>query len=70
MLPVLLNQLTDLVDLFPAQTAAAFQADGIEPHLGAIGIPLNMDMRRLRTVTGEEKAAIRSNAQDGGHTAK
>jgi hypothetical protein len=43
------------------------KANGVEPHLGAIGVTFNVDVRRFVPVACEEEAAIRTDAKNGGH---
>jgi len=53
---------------FAARKAAAgLKRDGIQPNLGAIRIPLHVNVRGLSAVTGEKEASVRSDTQDGGH---
>jgi hypothetical protein len=44
---VLLNQFTDSVDLFSAEAAATFEADGVEPEFRLTLVPFDVDVRPL-----------------------
>ncbi|MGH7617314.1 MAG: hypothetical protein ACREPM_08815 [Gemmatimonadaceae bacterium] len=43
------------------------KANRVQPDLGAIGIALNVNVRRLVPIAGEEEAPVRADAKDGGH---
>src|SRR6476646_9075853 len=45
LLAMLLDQLADAVDLFPAEAVAALQPDGVEPELRFGVVPLDVDVR-------------------------
>ena len=56
---------------FAARKAAAvLKANRVQPHLGSVGIALNMDVRRLVPITGEEEAAVGADTKNGGHFEK
>jgi hypothetical protein len=52
---MLLDQITDSVDLFPAEAAAALQPDGIEPELRLAVVTFDVDVRRLPSIAGVEE---------------
>ena len=52
---MLLDQLADSVDLFPAEAVAALQPDGVEPELRLAVVALNMDVRWLDPIAGVEE---------------
>ena len=57
----------DTRDLTARKAAAVLEADRIEPDLGAIGVALDVDVRRLSAITREEEAAVGPDAKDGRH---
>lgn len=64
---VLVNHKNDTRDLAARKAAAVLEPDGIKPDLGAIGIALNVDVRRLGAISREEEATVRPDAKDGRH---
>jgi len=49
------------------KAAAVLKPDGIQPDLGAIRIPLHVNVRGLSAVTGEKEASVWSDTKSGGH---
>src|SRR5438093_400288 len=47
---VFFDQMTDLVDLLPAEAMAALKFNWVEPELRLAVVALDVDMRRLATV--------------------
>lgn len=64
---VLMHHQNDTRDLAARKATAVLEPDRIEPDLGPIGVALDMDVRWLGAITGEEKAAVGADAQDGRH---
>jgi hypothetical protein len=61
------NQADNAIDLSPAEAAALLESNGIEPHLGAIRLALDVDVRRLVTIAGEEEEPVWTYAENSGH---
>src|SRR5213080_2132530 len=55
LLPVLVHQLLDAIDVLAAEATAAFEADGVEPELGLAVVAFDVDVWRLAAVTGVEE---------------
>lgn len=56
---------------FTARKAATIlEPNGVEPELGSIGVTLDMNMRRLDAVPGEEEAPVRPNTKNRRHAGK
>ena len=52
---------------FAARKAAAvLKRDGIQPNLGAIRIPLHVNVRGLGAVTGKKEASVWTDTENGG----
>ena len=64
---MLLDQLTDAVNLFPPKAAAALQPDGVEPELCFASVAFDMDVRRLTPVAGVEEEPKGAYAEHGRH---
>jgi hypothetical protein len=54
---MLFDQPSNAGDLLTAEPMTTFQPDGIEPEFGLAVVPFNVDMGRLRTITGVEAPA-------------
>ena len=67
---VLMNHQNDTRDLASRKAATVLEPDGIKPDLGAIGVALDMDVRWLGAITGEEEATVGADAKDGRHGEK
>jgi hypothetical protein len=61
------HELGDLAQLRRLEAAAPGQTDRIEPQLGDLLVPLDVDMGRLAAVTRVEEEPVRANSQDRGH---
>ena len=57
----------DTSDFTSGKATAIVKAHGVEPHLGTVGIPLDVNMRRLIPIPGEEEKAIGTDAENSGH---
>ena len=64
---VLMDHENDTCNLAARKAAAVLKPDGIEPDLGAIGVALDVNVRRLSAITREEEAAVRPDAKDSRH---
>src|SRR5262245_42226469 len=64
---MLFDQLADSVQLFPAEAAAAFDADGIEPEFRFAIVAFDMDMRWLASIAGIEEKPQRAYSKDSRH---
>ena len=58
----------DTSEFAARKATAVLEANRVQPQLGAIGVALNVDVRRLIPIAGEEEAAVRADAKDGGHS--
>ena len=64
------HQFDDEVDLASAEPTAVLQRHRVQPHLGSVAIPLNMDVRRFEAVTSEKEEPVGSDSKDGWHASK
>lgn len=64
---MLLDQLTDTIDLFAAESVAALQPNGIEPELRFTVVPLNVDVRWLTAIPSVEEEPERAYSEYGRH---
>src|SRR5262245_10817452 len=64
---MLLDQVTDAVDLFPAEAVAALQQDEVEPELRFAVVTFHMDVRRLAPIAGVEEEPEWAHAEHGRH---
>ena len=67
---MLMDHQNNTRDLASRKAAAVLKPHWIKPDLGAIGVALHVDMRRLAAVTREEEAAVGADAKDGRHGEK
>jgi hypothetical protein len=64
---VLLDQALNPTDLNRPETAAAFEANGVEPEFCGVLASFDMNVRRLHCVAGVEVKAIRPRPQHRRH---
>jgi hypothetical protein len=64
---VLAHHQYDTSQFTARKATAVLETNRVQPHLGAIGIALNVDVGRLVPIAGEEEAAVRADTKDGGH---
>ena len=55
---MLTNHQNDTRNLAARKATAVLEADWVEPDFGAIGVPFDMHVWRLGTVTREEEASV------------
>ena len=61
------HQTQDTIKFAPIEAAAFVQAHRVEPNLGAILFPFNVNVRRLKAIASVEEEAVRSKAENGRH---
>ena len=49
------------------KVSGVMEPNRIEPHFRAVRIAFDVHVRGLRAITREEEAAVRADAQNGGH---
>jgi hypothetical protein len=64
---VLPHQIQDTPQLGPTEATALLKPNGVEPDLGPILLTLDVNVRRLLAVAGEEEEAVRPSAENGWH---
>lgn len=62
-----LHQPLHTPDLIWSKSTAADEPDRIEPELGDVVIPFDVDVRRLLTITCIKETTVWACSQDGGH---
>src|SRR5262249_38003925 len=67
LLPMLLDQLVDAVDFFPAEAATALEPDRVEPEFRLAVVSFDMDVRRLTPIAGIEEEPKWTHAEYGRH---
>ena len=65
---MLLDQLADAVDLFPAEAAAAIHPDWVEPELRLAVVAFDVDVRRLAPIASVEEEPESTRSQHSRHT--
>lgn len=65
---MLTDHQNDTRDLSARKATAVLKPDRIKPDLGAVGIALDMHMGRLRPISREKEAAVRTDTKNGGHS--
>jgi hypothetical protein len=66
---VLFDQLSNAIHFFPFEAAASFEPDRIQPKFGLVLIALNVNVRRLVSISSIKEEAVRSTPQHGRHDA-
>jgi hypothetical protein len=64
---MLLDQLTESVDLFPAKAVAALQPDRVEPELRLTVVTFDVDVRRFTPIPGVEEEPERAHSEYSRH---
>jgi len=55
---IILDHLLDATDFSSTKAPAVLQSNGVEPKLSFIGIPFNVDVWRLVTITGIKEKPV------------